>query len=107
MPSDEEIRRILADKGLSEWFKTVLLSALDGARCRQPRMQVCCPLCWTVALNQSLPRPLPPRPSLKLGAGEDLALCGCLIADDWVASDSLIFGFGLSGNLMERVAVRL
>ena len=30
MPSDEEIRRILADKGLSEWFKTVLLSALDG-----------------------------------------------------------------------------
>ena len=30
MPSDEEIRQVLLDEALSEWFKTALLSALDG-----------------------------------------------------------------------------
>ena len=30
MPSDEEIRQVLADKGLIDWFKAALLSALDG-----------------------------------------------------------------------------
>jgi hypothetical protein len=29
MPTDEEIHQILADKGLSDWFRTALLSALD------------------------------------------------------------------------------
>jgi len=30
MPSDEEIRQVLLGKGLSEWFKTALLSVLGG-----------------------------------------------------------------------------
>jgi hypothetical protein len=29
MPSDDEIRRVLADKGLSDWFKAALSSALE------------------------------------------------------------------------------
>lgn len=30
MPSDEEIRQLLAGKGLSSWFKAALSSALDS-----------------------------------------------------------------------------
>jgi hypothetical protein len=30
MPNDDEIRKILADKSLSDWFRSALLSALDG-----------------------------------------------------------------------------
>ena len=30
MPSDAEIRLILADKGVSDWFRSALLTALDG-----------------------------------------------------------------------------
>ena len=29
MPNDEEIRQLLGDPGLSDWFKRALLSALD------------------------------------------------------------------------------
>lgn len=29
MPKDEEIRQLLGDPGLSDWFKRALLSALD------------------------------------------------------------------------------
>ncbi len=29
MPKDEEIRQMLADPGLSDWFKRALLSVLD------------------------------------------------------------------------------
>ena len=29
MPKDEEIRQMLGDPGLSDWFKRALLSALD------------------------------------------------------------------------------
>ncbi len=29
MPKDEEIRQMLADPGLSDWFKRALLSSLD------------------------------------------------------------------------------
>jgi hypothetical protein len=29
MPNDEEIRQLLDDPGLSDWFKRALLSALD------------------------------------------------------------------------------
>lgn len=31
MPKDEEIRKLLGDPGLSDWFKRALLSALDRA----------------------------------------------------------------------------
>ncbi len=74
MPNDDEIRQILADKSLSDWFRTALLSALDG----DPVQAAQDAGLWTVGLRRLRRNWLPLKPLPKLGGGHEPAPCGCV-----------------------------